>query len=434
MKQFSVILIGAGNRGTTYCSYMNNMPDKYKIVGIAEPDSFRRMEAAKNWNVPSENCFADWREILSRPKFADIAVIATMDDMHYAPAMKAIELGYDLLLEKPVAPTAEECTDIANAAKKKGVSVLVCHVLRYAPFFKKIKSIVESGTIGEIMSIAHTEGIGDIHFTHSYVRGHWHSEKETSPMILAKACHDLDIVQWLIDRPCKKVSSFGELTYFTEKNAPIGAPVRCADGTCPNKDTCTYNCHTIYVAPEGRMTTFWKGFYRDIVKTHPDFTDEEVMETLRHNDYGLCVFHANNDVVDHQVVNLEFEGGANASITVNAFNGGGRYIRIFGTNGELFAHMSDKEIYVRTFEPRGREMVSVAETEESIAGGHGGGDLGIVCDLYDYLCGTYNGSSIADINTSVANHLIGFAAEKARHTDTIVSFDKFSEEFDFKKE
>jgi predicted dehydrogenase len=251
-------------------------------------------------------------------------------------------------------------------------------------------------------------------------------------MILAKACHDLDVVQWLIDRPCKKVSSFGKLTYFTEKNAPNGAPVRCADGTCPNKDICTYNCHTIYVAPEGRMTTFWKGFYRDIVKTHLDFTDEEVMETLRHNEYGLCVFHANNDVVDHQVVNMEFEGGANAAITVNAFNGGGRYIRIFGTKGELFAHMSDKEIYVRTFEPIGKEMVPVTEIEESIAGGHGGGDVGIVYDLYDYLNGTYTGFSVADIHISVANHMIAFAAEKSRHNDTVVLMDDFCKEYDFK--
>ncbi len=432
MEQFSVILIGAGGRGKTYCDFMNEMPDKYKIVGVAEPVDVKRNSVKESYGISEENCYSDWKEILNRPKFADIAVIATMDDMHYEPAMKAIELGYHLLLEKPVAPTSEQCADIANAAEKAGVSVLVCHVLRYTPFFKKVKSIVDSGMIGEVMSINHTEAIGDVHFSHSYVRGNWHCEAETTPMLLAKSCHDLDIIQWLIGKPCKKVTSFGDLTYFTEKNAPDGAPVRCADGTCPIKDTCPYNCYTVYIKPEGRVWEGWKQIFRNAVATHPDYTDEELIEDLKKTDYGLCVFHANNDVLDHQVVNMEFEGGATASLTVNAFNGGGRYIRIFGTKGELYAFMSDTEIYVRTFEDKKRHHISVQETEESIAGGHGGGDLGIVQDLYDYLNGTYNGCSVAEIRTSVANHLIGFAAEEARHTDAVVSLEKFCGKYEFK--
>ena len=433
MKQFSVIIIGGGARGWAYAKPMRGMPEKFKIVGVAEPDEHRRNDFKKNLNLPDEALFVSWEDILARPKMADIAIIATMDDMHYAPAMKAIELGYHLLLEKPVAQTEKECTDIANFARERGVSVLVCHVLRYTPFFKKVKSIVESGKIGEIMSILHVEAVGDLHQTHSYIRGNWHSEKETTPMLLAKSCHDLDIIQWLIDKPCKKVSSFGELTYFTEANAPEGAPVRCADGTCPVADSCTYNALNVYYHDKNNQW-FRSAATRGIAKHNPP-TDEEVMEALKTTDYGLCVFRANNDVVDHQVVNMQFEGGATASFSMNAFNKGGRYIRIFGTKAEIYANMSDTTIHMYDFDTRRSQEIPVQETtEESIVGGHGGGDTGIVCDFYEYLAGTYTGSSIADIQTSVANHLIGFAAEEARHTDTVVDVDSFFEKHHYKNE
>ena len=429
MKQFSVILIGAGSRGRTYCGKMNNMPEKYKIAAIAEPNDTIRRRCQKEYGVPDEMCFTDWRDILDRPKLADIAVIATVDNDHYGPAMKAISLGYHLLLEKPVAQTVKECTDIANAAKEKGVSVLVCHVLRYTPFYKTVKSIVMSGKIGKIVSIDCTEGIGDIHFSHSYVRGNWHSEKESTPMLLAKSCHDLDIIQWLMDRPCKKVTSFGKLTYFRSENAPEGAPIQCAGNACPIKDTCPYSSERIYIEnPDG----FWgKSIFRNSVSTHPDMTDDELRELLKTSHYGRCVFHADNDVLDNQIVNMEFEGGVTATLAVNAFNQGGRYIRIYGTKGELYAYASDTSIHVYTFDDKKSIDIPVMETEESITGGHGGGDDGIILDLYDYLNGTYGGFSVADIRVSVANHLIGFAAEEARHTDTVVDMDAYFKAHDY---
>ena len=431
MKQFSAILIGAGGRGKTYARSMKQMSDKYHFVGVAEPIDVKRNTFAQEYDIPAENVFKDWREILDRPKMADIAVIATMDGDHYEPAMKAIELGYHLLLEKPVAPTVKECTEIANAAEKKGVSVIVCHVLRYTPFFKTVKQIVDSGKIGKIVSIDHVEAIGDIHFSHSFVRGNWHNEKESTPMVLQKTCHDLDILQWIIGKPCKKVQSFGSLTYFRPENAPEGAPRRCAEGTCPIADTCTYNCNKLYI--ENPMNLWWKSGFRQIVATHPDFTDEDLKEALMRTDFGLCVFQANNDVCDRQVVNMEFEGGVTARMNVNAFNEGGRYIRIYGTKGELFAFMGDESIYVReTYGDRNKEYIPVMKTDESIAGGHGGGDAGIVYDLYDYLNGTYKGVSVADIHISVANHMIAFAAEKSRHSDTVVWMDDFCKEYDFK--
>ena len=429
MKQFSAIIIGAGGRGETYAAKMHQMPDKYKIVGMAEPREIKRKRFQDVYGVAPENCFTGWREILSRPKFADIAVIATMDKDHYEPAMKAIELGYHLLLEKPIAQTEKECIDIANAAKRKGVSVIVCHVLRYTPFYKRIKSIIDSGMIGKVMSVDQVEAVGNLHFSHSFIRGNWHSEKETTPMVLAKTCHDLDIIQWLIGTNCKKVSSFGDLVYFCPENAPVGAPVRCSDGTCPEKDSCPYNCYSVYV---DNKHNFWaKGAFRNAVATHSDYTEEEFIEDLKRTDYGLCVFHANNDMPDHQTVNMEFEGGAIATLNLNAFNAGGRYTRIYGTKGELYAFASDNNIKVHTFSDNEDHFITVQETEESIIGGHGGGDFGIVYDMYDYLNGTYTGCSVSEISTSVANHLIGFAAEESRHNDTIVSMDEYNKKYGF---
>ncbi len=426
MKRYSVIVIGCGNRGQGYGRIMKTMPEKFNVVAVADPLADRCKIFQDNYNLPDEALYKDWKDILAKPKMADIAIISTLDDMHYEPAMKAIELGYDILLEKPVAQTAQECVDIALAAKKKGVSVLVCHVLRYTPFYKKIKEIIDTDVIGKIMSVAKIESVGNLHQSHSYIRGNWHSEKETTPMLLAKSCHDLDIIQWLIGKPCKKITSFGDLTYFKSENAPEGAPKRCIDG-CPIGDTCPYNSVKLYFDDK---TNAW---YRDAatkgIRKGTVTTDEEVMEALKTTDYGLCVFHANNDVVDHQVVNLEFEGGATASFSMNAFGYKGRYIRIFGTKGELKAYASDKQIEVFTFEDRKTHLYDVPKVDESILGGHGGGDTGIIVDLYDYINGTYTGNSVADIRTSVNNHMIGFGAEKARHTDTVVSADEFFTEY-----
>ena len=425
MKQYSFILIGAGGRGMTYTREMMKMPDKYKIVAMADPLDFKRERCKKEFGLTDEQCYSDWRDILAKPKMADIAVIATMDDMHYEPAMKAIELGYDLLLEKPVANTEKECIDIANAAKKAGTRVLVCHVLRYSSFYRTVKSIIEDGMIGDVVSVDQVEAIGDIHFSHSYVRGNWHTTKTAAPMILAKSCHDLDIIQWLVGKPCKKVSSFGSLTYFTEANAPEGSPVRCIGSDCPHKAECPYECEKIYISPEGQNSPVWRGIYRSSVATHDGYSDAELIENLKKDDFGLCVFHANNDVCDHQVVNMEFEGGATAMLTVNAFNSGGRYTRVYGTKGELFAFMSDEEIYVRTFKDKKKHYIPVNKTEESIAGGHGGGDCGIVEDLYNFLEGENVKFGASDIAISVENHMIGFAAEEARHESKVVDLVEF---------
>ena len=432
MKKIRAIVIGAGGRGFAYVYYMSFLRDKYQVVAVADPSEPQRRSVQEMWGFSEENCFHDWQEILSKPKMADVAIIATLDDMHREPALAAIEKGYDILLEKPVAQTAQECVDIALAAEKKGVKVLVCHVLRYAPFFVRVKELLRSGIIGKPMTINMVEAVGDNHYSRSYIRGKWHSEKESTPMLLAKCCHDLDCIQWFIEEPCEKVQSFGELTYFREENAPEGAPVRCADGGCPVGDTCPYDCMKIYYNDKTKVA--WRNqITRGSTKEY-DATDEEVMYALKTTDYGLCVFHANNDVVDHQTVNMYFRGGATATLTMNAFNKGGRYVRIYGTKGELHAYASADEIEVYTFADEKTQKIPVKATIESIDGGHGGGDKGIVEELYDYLNGTYTGFQAADIMTSVKNHLIGFAAEEGRHTDTVVDLDEYFARYGMKNE
>ena len=424
MKQLTAILIGAGNRGGHYTWYMSKMPEKYRVVAVADLHKADRDYIASIHNIPEENRFSSWEDILALPKMADIAIICTSDDLHYAPAMKAIELGYDLMLEKPVAITDRECADIACAARDKGVKVLVCHVLRYTDFYGAVKKQLMKGAVGEVISMDLVEAIGNTHFAHSYVRGNWHNTEISAPMLLAKSCHDLDIAQWLMDQPCKKVSSFGSLTHFTAANAPEGAPKSCVDGDCPVRERCPYDCLAFY----GRLdqSNGWKQtVVRGIAADRSNPTWEETLQGLRTKDYGLCAYHANNNVLDHQVVIMEFENGATATLTVNAFNKGGRHIRIYGTKGELTAYMKDKELQLYTYEDRQMHTIPVTEVDEHITGGHGGGDEGIVREMYDYFCGCYEGFRVADIQVSVRNHMIGFAAEQARLEGTVVSLEDY---------
>ncbi|MBR6510342.1 MAG: Gfo/Idh/MocA family oxidoreductase [Clostridia bacterium] len=426
MKQFSAILIGAGLRGTIYTNEMLKIKDKFKVIGVAEPIEPRRNYIKEHHQISDDMCFNSWEDILAKPKMADIAIISTMDEMHYEPAMKAIELGYDILIEKPIAPTAKECADIARAAEEKGVKILVCHVLRYTQFFNKVKELIMEDKIGKIMSAIHVEAVGNVHQSHSYVRGNWHSEKETAPMLLAKCCHDLDILQWLLDEPCDKIQSFGKLTYFTSENAPEGAPERCMDN-CPVEDTCPYSVKKLYLYSKDNAW-FRPACARGIAKG-PIPTDEEILKALETTDFGLCVFRANNDVVDHQTVNMQFKSGANATLSMNAFNEGGRYIRLFGTKGELCAYFDEKMIKLYTFEDKKTVEISTAGIDGSILSGHGGGDAGLISELYDYFSGNYNGYRAADIQISVKNHLLGFAAEKSRREDTVESIDKYFNDY-----
>lgn len=424
MGKKKVIVIGYGSRGKRYTDIMaDEFPDDFEIVAVAEPIEDRRSYMQKKYGIPDERCFESWEGLLAMPKFADVAVIATMDRDHYAPAMAAIERGYDLLLEKPVAPTPEQCREIQHAAEKKGVFVLVCHVLRFTKFFMKLKELIDTGAIGRVMNIQHVEGVGNIHHSHSFVRGKWGNSDKSSCMILQKSCHDMDILAWLIGKKCVSVQSFGSLSYFTRENAPKDAPEYCIEG-CPNGDTCPYNAVKLY--PNSDSDWFRCACTKKIAPT-----DEEVVEAIKTTQYGKCVFKCDNNVVDHQVVNLRFEDGVYADFTMSAFNRGGRVIRIMGTKGEITAAMDGEIIDVYSFETQKTERVdfNAPSNVESIDGGHGGGDNGIIYALRELLNGR-RVSSVCDISESCDNHMIAFAAEEARLTGKVVEIKDFEKEIE----
>ena len=417
-KTLKVILIGAGSRGQAYTNLMQN--DKFKVVAVAEPESNEREYIKNLHNIPDEMCFETWEPLLDLEKIADVAIIATVDSMHYAPAMKAIERGYNLLLEKPVAPTAQECADIANAAKERGVKILVCHVLRYTKFFGKIKELINDGALGKVVSIHHSECVGNVHQSHSYVRGNWGNTAKSANMLLAKSCHDIDIIQWLIGSECKQVQSFGSLTYFKRDNAPYDSPEYCIDG-CPHGEECYYNAVKLYLEDEQNL------WFRNACTKKVKPSNDEVEKVLRTTQYGKCVFKCDNDVVDHQVVNLEFENGAVASFNMCCFNKGGRFIRIMGTDGELYGDMEENMINYYSFKTKKNKIINPLEEmlDGSVVGGHGGGDEGIVEILYKYLTEDYNGDMLSEIGISVDNHLITFAAEQSRIENRVINVEEF---------
>lgn len=421
MKTLSVVLIGAGARGQCYTNEMTD--ERFKVVAVAEPIKERREYIKNKHNIPDDMCFNGWEELLAVPKLADIAIISTQDRMHYAPAMKAISLGYNLLLEKPAAPTPKECLDIANLAKEKGVKILVCHVLRYTPFFSKIKELIMEDKLGKVISVHHSECVGNVHQSHSYVRGNWHSTEKSSNMLLAKSCHDIDIIQWLIGSKCTKAQSFGSLSYFTRENAPDGAPDYCIDG-CPHADECYYNAVRLYLKCQD---DFWYDWFRDTATNLVKPSDEEVEKVLRTTQYGKCVYKCENDVVDHQVVNMEFENGATASFNMCAFNKGGRYIRVMGTKGELYGDMEEDIINLFDYATRKDTIINPACTtvDGSHAGGHGGGDIGIINTLYKYLTEGYEGEWLSEIGISVENHLTAFAAEASRLENKVIDVEEY---------
>lgn len=395
----TAIIIGAGDRGRkVYGRFAERHPNEINIVGVAEPNTVIRNAMAEDHNIESSNVYENYETILNREKFADAAIVTTLDRLHYEPVIKAIELGYDILLEKPISPELNECVEIIEKAKKYNVTITVCHVLRYTSFWSKIKEIVESGEIGEVASIQLNENVEYMHMSHSFVRGNWGNKENSSPMILQKSCHDMDIISYIIGKNCERVSSYGSLMHFNEKNKPEGAPKRCLEG-CPVADSCPYHAGEYYLG-EGRG---WAG------KFTTELTDENIIEALWTTDYGKCVYQSDNDVVDHQIVNMEFEGGATAMFSMCGFTREQtRITQIMGTKGEIRGNMADNSISVYDFST-GHEKVINFKTP---IGAHGGGDEKLMREFIKSM-DTKDGM-ISSVEKSLESHLMAFAAEQSR--------------------
>jgi len=414
------ILIGAGQRGNTYCEYALNNPDELQIIGVAEPDLVRREAFQEKYSIDDENCFLTWHDVFKRDKFADAVFICTQDNMHYEPMMKAIEHGYDILLEKPMSPLPDECMKIARAAEEKGVKVMVCFVMRYTPFLSKVKEIIDSGEIGDIVTVVHNENVGNIHHSHSFVRGNWGNSDTSSPMILAKSCHDMDAIQWLIGKDCLRLSSFGSLSYFKKENCPKDAPPRCIDGCT---EDCPYDSRNLYLNSDSE-------WFRSVAVGHQNATNEEVEAALKSGPYGRCVFQCDNNVVDHQVVSMEFEDGITAMFSMSSFTPDiSRTIKIMGTKGQIKGHSELNSIKIYNFNTNEEREIVVTSTS-----GHGGGDMGIMETFCAYVSNDAQNkevdNKIAEAKISATNHMLCFAAEKSRlENGHVVEMKEFADSF-----
>ena len=401
MKKVTFAILGMGNRGTKYASQQLKYGDRMEITAMADTRRVRLDAANKYLQLPANRLFDGADSLLSQPKLADILVVATQDAQHREHALRAMEVGYDLLLEKPISNKIEDIAAIVAAAKRLNRRVIVCHVLRYTAFYAQAKALIDSGVIGDVVSVQAAEHVGYYHYAHSYVRGNWHRCADSSPMILAKCSHDMDILQWLTGKKCVSVSSFGQLSYFNAAHRPAGAPERCAD--C--KLDCPYNANKFYIS---RIP----GWPANVL--HPEPTPENITEILANTDYGKCVFAMNNDVVDHQVVNLLMEDGVTVDFQMTGFtNRMTRTLHVMGTEGEVWGDFHEKELYVQRFGGEKQKIDLEALCDDFT--GHGGGDSGLVRDVIRlYLGDDFDSSAVTFLEPSAQSHYMAFAAEQSR--------------------
>ena len=407
------ILIGAGNRGMIYAGWA--VSHGIEIAAIAELRPDRLLDAGERLHVPEKMRFSDAKELLSLGKIADAAIIATMDRDHYGHVMAALDCGYDILLEKPISPDPKECIEIEKKANALGRKITVCHVLRYTNFFGELKKVIDSGELGKIVAIKHAENIGNFHMAHSFVRGNWRNDRESSPIIMQKSCHDLDILLWLTGSHCTKVAAFGGLSYFKKANAPAGSTERCLD--CPVAGNCRFDGLKAYLPSLGQ----WPA---DVVCLEP--TEEALRKALRTGPYGRCVYRCDNNVCDHMSIIMEFENGVTATFSLTAQTSGcHRNIHIMCEDGEIEADDKERKIIVR------RHVANQGETfEERIinirtnGSGHGGGDAGIMEDFTAALT-EKTAESRSSISKSVESHLMACAIEQSRLTGKVVDMEEF---------
>ena len=419
-KPLTFLIVGAGSRGFTYADFAIQFPSLAKVVAVAEPRRTYREKMVREHAIAPENVFDDWRAAAKAGRIADAVAICTMDAMHEECVMGLARLGYHILLEKPMAPTAAACRRIIAEIRRRGNTLAVCHVLRYTAYTRAVKKIVDSGRIGDIVSVEHLEPVGFWHQAHSFVRGNWRNERESSFMLLQKSCHDIDWLSYIIGRPCRRVSSFGSLYYFKAENQPRGAADRCLD--CALSKTCPYSAKEFYFGMLRRKNFTWP---LDVVDTSMSFTRASLEKALREGPYGRCVFTCDNDVVDHQVVNLEYEGGVTASFTMTAFNaGGGRRTRIFGTRGTIETDDSSS-IRVFDFLTQKTTTIDTAATAATVAGGHGGGDPGLMNAFCRAILENKPERIVSGPDATLESHLATFAAEASRKSGRVIKLATF---------
>ncbi len=401
MEPIRIALLGAGNRGRyVYAEYAKQRPNEMKIVAIAEPNDAKRAAIVEEHAIEQEYACKDWKQLFEKPLDIDGVIIATQDTMHREPIIAAIEKNYHILCEKPIVTTEEQSREIAKKAEGYGKIFVIGHVLRYSPFFTRVKNILDSGELGKLIGIELDESVGHIHQSHSFVRGHWRNKEESSPMILAKSCHDMDMLCYLADSGCESLSSYGDLYHFKLENAPEGAPVRCLDG-CPAESECPYAAQKIYLGKK----TDWPV---NVITT--DLSMEGRIKALQTGPWGRCVYHCDNNVVDHQVVQARFLNGVTASFTMSGFTmETHRALRLMGTKAELKGDMEQGIIEIDEFSSRDHKTIHIETKKE----GHSGSDELFVADFIRQVREN-DQVGRTSINASLQSHFMAFAAETSR--------------------
>ncbi|XP_076848084.1 putative oxidoreductase YteT [Brachyhypopomus gauderio] len=417
MPRVKVIVVGAGSRGQTYSDFASVHPDRMQVVGVADPRAFVRRKLQECHKIADENTFDDWHRVAEKEKFADAVFICTPDRLHKDPAVALAKKGYHILLEKPMAVTEEDCTEITEACTQSGVILTVCHVLRYDPAIRKIKELIDNGAIGDVIHIQHFEPVGFYHFAHSFVRGNWRNETESSFALLAKSCHDVDLIHhWAGGRRCIKISSFGSLSHFRRENKPPGAANRCLD--CSAEADCPYSAKKIYL---DRVKMGWTRWPVSVVcsTSLPDI--ESVTEALETGPYGRCVYECDNDVCSNQVVNMEFEGGLTASFTMVAFTKEicQRKTSIYGSRGEL-SYNGEISVFDFLTQRSTKHEVDMNVPGSFSKGGHGIADYHLVDS---FLSAVERGDPLliqSGAEETLASHRLVFEAERARLESRVV--------------
>ena len=422
-RPITAIIVGAGHRSFVYSELAKTNPEMLKIVGVADPNPIRRKKAMDYFGFKEDMCFENAEELAKKGKLADTVINGTMDEQHLETAVPLLDAGYDMLLEKPFAPNEEEMRQIVNCAKKNNSKVMICHVLRYTPFYYAIKERIVNGEIGDIINIQTTEHVSYHHLSTSYIRGKWaNSDKCHTSMLLAKCCHDLDIIMWMMsETKPKQISSFGGKFQFKPENAPKEAGTICMKD-CPLVDTCVYSTKRLYIDHPDR----WAFYVWDALEGKKNVTIEDKIALMKSDSpYARCIYKCDNNVVDHQSVLINFESGATG--THNMVGGSAeprREIHIIGTKGEIFGNFEESKFTVLKIDPSPdahNEECDVEEVDLRVTGdmvgaygGHGGGDERLAADFVKFIRGEKPSLACTSIFDSVAGHLSVYLADKRR--------------------
>jgi predicted dehydrogenase len=408
IQPVEAVLLGAGMRGyCTFGGYTKAYPHNLKIIGVAELDAVRRERFARDYAVPQENVFASWEDLLARPQLAAVLINATMDRSHFDSTMTALDQGYHVLLEKPMATDPISCIRLARKVKETGKVLQLCHSLRYNPFYTTLNMILHSDDIGELISVEHNEHIAFWHYAHSFVRGNWSNESRSSPGLLSKSCHDVDILYWLAGALPKKVTSFGSLRHFRPDRVNDSIPPRCTDG-CPIEPTCPYSTIPFYLNDK----TDWP-----VNTISSDLSYEGRLKALREGPYGRCVYRCDNDVVDHQMTLFEFENGLTIGFQMHGHSHNNiRTMRYSASRATIRGYLEKRELEVNYYLEKRTDTIFTGGLDDM----HGGGDTLMIHDFIDLVRKGKPEKVTASAQESCNSHLLVFAAETARKENRVV--------------